>query len=40
MDVFGYKTTKATDLLAAITEEELLVRKGSGRSTYYVLKEK
>ena len=40
MDVFNFKTTKATNLLAEMTEEKLLVRKGSGRSTYYILKEK
>ena len=40
MDVFNFKTTKATNLLAEMTEEQLLVRKGSGRSTYYILKEK
>ncbi len=38
IDVFDFKTTKATNLLAEMTEEKLLVRKGSGRSTYYMLK--
>ena len=37
MDMFGYKTTKATDLLAEMAEEELIVRKGNGRGTHYVL---
>ncbi len=37
MDMLGYKTTKATDLLAEMAEEELIVRKGNGRDTHYVL---
>ena len=37
MDVFNFKTTKATNLLAEMREEQLLVRKGSGRGTHYML---
>lgn len=38
MELLDSKSSKATDLLAEMVEENLITRKGSGRGTYYVLK--
>jgi hypothetical protein len=38
VDVLGVQNTKSYELLTALKEKRLIIRKGQGRGTYYVLK--
>jgi ATP-dependent DNA helicase RecG len=37
MELLGLGATKVKDLLSSLTENNLILRRGQGRSTYYVL---
>ena len=40
MELLNYKETKTKDYLNSLIEQGILERKGQGRSTYYILKNK